>query len=273
MNHDSETPLIDSIEDQNTELAKKLLSSGSNPNEKDYKNKTALMYAAESGNLELVDLLLTAGARVESREKKDHIGEGGGMRAIHYAASSGKIEVVERLLAAGAKFEVKANDGYTPFYLAAIEGATDIADLLLNKGADINNAESGSTALHGCIVLEDFSTAMWLIERGVDFETCDALGGNALAAACSEGHEELVKILIAKGAKVNSADEQGSTVLMSAVAGRNPNVVHMLLNAGASTEGTDFLGNSALDIALDRNAPEIAEMLRSHGAKRGDQQG
>ena len=101
--------------------------------------------------------------------------------SIHDAARRGDIVAVKQHLAAGTDVNAKASNG-TPLHLAATFGHKEIAELLIDKGADVN-------AVGGL------------------------LGWTPLHWAASEGRKEVAELLIAKGANVNAKDDHGETPL------------------------------------------------------------
>ena len=58
--------------------------------------------------------------------------------SIHDAAMTGNIEAVKRDLAAGVDVNAKDKYGWTPLHWAAREGHKKIVELLIDKGADVN---------------------------------------------------------------------------------------------------------------------------------------
>lgn len=60
------TPLINAVRARNLIQVQKLLAEGADPNETDYQDCTALMYAS-SGQPEIVEALIQAGANVNFR--------------------------------------------------------------------------------------------------------------------------------------------------------------------------------------------------------------
>ncbi|MGY8732999.1 MAG: ankyrin repeat domain-containing protein [Pirellulales bacterium] len=101
--------------------------------------------------------------------------------SIHDAARRDDIVAVKQHLAAGTDVNAKASNG-TPLHLAATFGHKEIAELLIDKGADVN-------AVGGL------------------------LGWTPLHWAAREGRKEVAELLIAKGADVNAKDEDGKKPL------------------------------------------------------------
>jgi ankyrin repeat protein len=90
--------------------------------------ETPVMMAALRGRLELTRQLLDRGAAV-NRE---------GWTPLHYAASGPEPKVVSLLLDRGAQIDALSPNGTTPLMMAARYGAIDSAELLRQRGADLN---------------------------------------------------------------------------------------------------------------------------------------
>ena len=68
------------------------------------------------------------------------VGFTGGMTALLHAARDGHIEVAEALLDGGADINQVAGDGTSPLQLAAMNGQYDVAMMMIERGADPNRA-------------------------------------------------------------------------------------------------------------------------------------
>ena len=91
-----------------------------------------------------------------------------------------------------------------PLHLAALRGQDKIVTILLNKGADINAADSaGQTPLHCAIQGGKMEVINHLISRGADVSLKDANGLSVLHAAVNSGLEDVVVMLIEHGADPN----------------------------------------------------------------------
>jgi len=86
-------------------------------------------------------------------------------------------------------------------------------------------------------------------------------GITALIAASSEGHFEIVSILLTKAqAEVNAQDKDGTTALMAAAVRGHAEVVEILLTAGADVNMQNMDGHTALMFAYNgRN--QVASLL------------
>ena len=144
------------------------------------------------------------------------------------AAFNGDLGKVQALISDADELELKA-----ALANAAQQGHTDVVELLLENGADINaQTRDGYTPLtmacRGC----HWDTARVLIDNGAGVNIETGNGYTALIFASSEGRLEIVEALIAKGANVNIKTVVGSTALVIA---SNKDIVDVLTKAGAAS--------------------------------------
>ena len=88
--------------------------------------------AAAKGNLEAVRLQLAEGKDVNAKTPSI------GVTPLMVAALTGQSDVATLLLAKGAKPDIKNNDGSTALHMAAFLGHIEIVNALAAKGADVN---------------------------------------------------------------------------------------------------------------------------------------
>ena len=146
------------------------------------------------------------------------------------AAAEGNRDTIARLLAAGTPVDARQpGSGSTPLNTAAVFGQTDVAKLLLAKGADVSLAnKDGNTALH---IAAFFANA------------------------------ELVQLLLDKGASVAVKNGRGETPLDVVAADWSPQLEETYKSIG------DMVG-IALDLATIKQArPKVAKLLREHAGK------
>jgi len=91
--------------------------------------------------------------------------------SIHDAAGEGNIEAVKQHLAAGTDVDVKAEwyDEWTPLHYAAYSSQKEVAELLIDKGADVNAKDkNGKTPLDWAVdsPYSDEETAALLRKHG-----------------------------------------------------------------------------------------------------------
>jgi len=139
-----------------------LLAKGTDINARDNSGQTALMIASSNGDKEIVQLLLAKGADVNLRTTAQIVtamklgaGFGGtaeiysiGTSALNFAATHGHTEIVQLLIAKGADVNAKDEDGFTALMNASAYRHKEVVQLLLANKADVNaKTRQGFTAL------------------------------------------------------------------------------------------------------------------------------
>ena len=126
----------------------------------------------------------------------------GGSTLLDYAASDGHKDIAELLLEHGADVNAEDRFGFRPLHWAAHYGHKDVAELLLANGADMNPQEwQGLTPLHWAALEGHKDVAELLLAKGADVNAKDNEGRTPLAVAEEYGHTELVELLKKHGAE------------------------------------------------------------------------
>ena len=126
---------------------------------------------------------------------------------------AGRTKVVELLRQRGATANTRS-DGNT---LCSAVRKRDLRAVKeqLAKGADVNiwDSEFGVTALSWAALLGHTEIAELLIGKGADVNARNQDGGTALHGAAFFGHTEIAELLIQNDAAVNARDDKGQTPL------------------------------------------------------------
>lgn len=164
----------------------RLLEKGANPDIPNNKSYTPLMIAAQNKDEALAQILLEAGANVNIRNKY-------GETAIMLASYNGLLKMVRQLYVRGAKIN---HDGWNPLIYAATNGHTQIIELLLNNGADIDaTSDNGTTALMMAVRGNHLEAVSLLLEKGADISIVNEQGDNALSWAQKQHNNKIVEQL------------------------------------------------------------------------------
>ena len=101
------------------------------------------------------------------------------------AVFTGNLPVVKQALIDGADPNAKdPQSGSTMLATAALMGHTEIVELLLEHGADVNTkSRDGSTALHAAAFLGRVETVKFLLEKGADTTLRNGMGSTAIDGA------------------------------------------------------------------------------------------
>ena len=118
-----------------------------------------------------------------------------------YAAENGRTDVLQVLLDAGAEVNGPDDDDETPLAAAAGQGQIDAAGWLLDHGADIDRAaDSCATPLHVAVREGHLPMVAFLLDRGADPNIRHGNPErNALAAARFWGEDEIAELLEERG--------------------------------------------------------------------------
>ncbi|CAH2300731.1 ankyrin-2 isoform X3 [Pelobates cultripes] len=104
------------------------------------------------------------------------------------------------------------------------------------------------------------------LKGGIDINTCNQNGLNALHLAAKEGHMDLVHELLERGSTVDSATKKGNTALhIASLAGQN-DVVKILVKEGANINAQSQNGFTPLYMASQENHLEVVKYLLENGA-------
>ncbi|KXZ53131.1 hypothetical protein GPECTOR_7g1022 [Gonium pectorale] len=175
--------------------------------------QAALLAASKAGNLSAVrSLLLQAASPRDLVNARDE--EQSGYTPLHLAAFGCHKEVAEALLEAGADPSVQAASGETPLHVVCRNGELELLKLLLRAGSSPNvGNKDGWTALHlaGCDGNVDAISA--LLQAGASVSAMDQAGLTPLHAASRLGQLEVAQALLAAGADPCAMDESGNTAI------------------------------------------------------------
>jgi ankyrin repeat protein len=154
--------------------------------------------------------------------------------------------------------------------MAAQRGNTEVVRALVAKGADTNVMDKYLDTTPMTIAAEfgHTETVKLLLNHGVPVDQLTANGSTALHEAAGTAETALVRLLLDRHADVNHANKLGRTPLFSAAcSGCSAENARLLLNRGAVVNHKDNNGDTALFFAACSGCkPEIAQLLLARGA-------
>jgi ankyrin repeat protein len=165
---------------------------------------SAILVARYQFELDAVAVLLEAGAPLD----------------IFDAAAVGQTDVVRAELARDPKLAVAfAPDGFTALGLASFFGHRDAAEVLLEAGAQVDDASRNPmkvAPLHSALAGGHAEIAELLVAAGADVNAVQADGFTPLHEVAQNGDQPLAERLIVAGADPKARLDDGSTPADSA---------------------------------------------------------
>ena len=201
----------------------KLIQAGADVNRRNRYDLTALILAGSDGHYKCIELLLNAGGDATAQGTSKFGG------ALIAAVKSNNIRCVQLLVDAGAdvnalgiaksRDDPRLCDSYSVISLASEHGYTDIIELLLKRGANVNETNGRRTGLYEASANGHYDTMELLIKAGADVNAeCYIYQQNEtpLLVAVRYGFFEGVDLLVRSGADVNKVPKYGESPVAEA---------------------------------------------------------
>nr|XP_048685407.1 ankyrin-1 isoform X13 [Caretta caretta] len=162
----------------------------------------------------------------------------------------------------------KKADAATSFLRAARSGNLDKALEHLRNGVDINTCnQNGLNALHLASKEGHVKMVAELLHKEIVLETTTKKGNTALHIAALAGQEDVVRELVNYGANVNAQSQKGFTPLYMAAQENHLEVVKFLLESGANQNVATEDGFTPLAVALQQGHENVVAHLINYGTK------
>ncbi|KAI8626185.1 ankyrin repeat-containing domain protein [Xylariaceae sp. FL1651] len=237
-----------------------------------------LFAAASEGQDTAVTLLVDNDADIEARDESEatpmHRAASSGhtstIRLLHkkgsklnYVDEDGHKDAVQLLLELGAKMEIKDTKlGSTALWAAAMAQHINVVEVLLEKGANIEAANSdGYTPLSTAVLMGNRPMVEFLLQRKVKMRPCSIRNYSPLCTAANTGFEGIVDLLVEYGADLNHLSDGRNTPIIWAARQRHSMVVRMLIEMGADIDIRNDDGRTALSYAKEMGHESVVRLL------------
>jgi uncharacterized protein len=248
----------------NPEVIKLLLAAGADVNFAESRSgQTPLMWAAAEGHIDAVKVLLAGGAKTGTKAHDEKT-------ALFFAVRRGEISVVNALLDAGADVNARlapiplpvcdnckihppgtmfSPSGDSMLVIAIMNAHFEVADLLLNKGADPNAEGTHWSPLHALIRVRNYEEAQYPAPKGKG--TLDSLefAKRLLAHGANPSARATAYTSKRSGGDQNYDEFKGATPFFLAAKAADLPVLRMLLSAKADYTTPTELHTTPLMVA------------------------
>ena len=268
--------------------------------ERDQEGNSLLHLAVRAGFYDVIELAVKSGCHLlgkngkgetpfqvaQSRRGQQGLRGDSSVGDYFTAIRSGDTMGVKTLLCSSVCVADKDSNGNTGLHVACQAGQGDIADLLIQLGADVNTKDK-LTVLHsnGIKIKDRFTTTplhlaclhsqthivSLLIRHGAHVNSQSQSGKTALHYACQSQSQAasvaISRLLLDSGADVNSQDDDENTPLHYAVRQGSSDTVSLLISCGADVNVRNKNKHTPLYYACRSDNPSTVKLLIQSGAK------
>ena len=280
-----EIPIHLACKDSTAEVVDVLIQYGADINRK-LNGMTPLMVACKRGHYGIVQRLLQ-----EPNIDIDAVESISGKSALHFAILTS--EIVTALVTKGANPNIMDESGFTPLYyairhknidvvsallqsvkklliplkLACEKSTTEVVDVLIQYGADVNRKYNGMTPLMVACKRGHYGIVQRLLqEPNIDIDAVESISGkSALHFAILTS--EIVTALVTKGANPNIGDKSSWTPLDYAIKYSKIDTISALLQSPYQLDCVQKLPSPVipLHLACEKSTAEVVDVLIQYG--------
>lgn len=254
-----------------------LLENGATPDVQDERGATPLMQACLEGDTEAVTILLDYGSNVDGLVTFNQQSRNSLRQSLDLGASAARgfqtpprRPSLDESSTRRQSLDSQRRIFYqTPLHVAARRGFLDIAQLLLERGADTSvQTRHRETAAFLAVRFDHKDVVRLLVSHDPDCVDERNINGDTLLIwACLEGHRGIARFLLKQNFDINAVNLDGLSPLLAAVRSANTKLVSLILRSrSALVDNLDNSGTSALLFAASRGLVDICRELLIHGA-------
>lgn len=202
------TPALIAAELGLDKILELLLKYGANSSAKTTNGDTLVHVASRNGHSGIIRVCSQLNAPINEANEA-------GQMPLHLACSGGgSLEIISALQRACADLNAPDGNGDTPLHYAVLSGQQDIAEFLLDNGAEISSKGAhGKTPLHLATEHEMIDMVQFLCDKAADVSAKDENGETPLHYAAKLLNVPLIEVLLKAGAGPNAQTKDGDTPL------------------------------------------------------------
>ena len=217
---------------------------------------SVLMKCIDKGDLEKITKITSENeGLIDARLKKEET-------LLTLASYHGHYDIAEYLVNKGANVHLRNDWNNNALINAAMQGHIKIAKLLLKNDAKINaRGNSGRTALHYAVRNKQPEVVKLLVENECFLDPQDDYNNTPLLYASWNGNSEIIKTLAEKGADVHYAPHSNNTVLHNLANEGNAEAIKAVIMAGGDANKTNDDGFLPIHSAARSCNPQAVKVL------------
>ena len=265
-NHLSNPPLLECcLNGGDIKMIEVMLEHGANPNEVHPKEEASPLHAAcELDRVDLIEIFMKH--RADPTLCFPTIGT-----PLHHAVWMGNIRAVRKLIQLNVSPNLMNAQNISPLAKALINEQYEIAQLLIDSGADVNQMATPKPGMivypiHMAVMRKHYKILTSIVNHNGAIDATNNEGNTALHLAVFRFQNDMVEFLCQKGANVNIQNIGGTTPLIGGVIKKNESAVMTLLNYEADINLVDNFQDSALSYAFIKQMKSVVDFLLNLGA-------
>ena len=250
-NIEGEDALLCAVQNKNPSIARHLIKEyNADIFTKDRYGRNILMEAIRARSEVLIKDFIELGIDVNEIDKNGY------SSIVASAFFNPSTEILDLLIKNGADINFKTVKKENLLIFASRNNSNEqIIEYFLNKGFDKNyKTLDGETPLLAAAQNPNIKIIQKLVEKGANIKATNNSNLNALmiASQCNE-NPEVISYLIESGIPINSVDENGTTAVLLAAMNPKINIIDTLVNKGADLKSTNNFGLTSLMFAVSTN--------------------
>jgi len=191
------------------------------------------------------------------------------------AAKNGNLQTVKTILAKdSSKLNATDQNNYTSLHWACMRARWNVAEYLIEKGADLNLVGGdGGTQINWAVHHDNLDIIKLMVEKGAKLNIRNRWGMTELHTAVWRGCINVAEYLLTQGSDPNIKTNEGWTVMHMAYRSGHDNVIEMLKKRGLSLTGKDNMGRTPQYLyfkkpnPIELSAPELDEYVGKYYVK------
>lgn len=270
--HEDQTHLDAPVQPESRETVQEVLEGNAHADYKDDSGTTAVDAAASEGDDELAEVMVSRDADVNVKNNEGETPLGLAVQMEVENGDFGpnqRRDMIELLLAKGAWIDSIDNRGLTPLQQAIAADDKYLVELLLKRRPNFKLDTRGGYGRTPLFVAQEFNRLDMmelLLAKGAGVDERDEGDHTPLSDAAANGRVKAVEILLAHRARVDARDGDGIAPLHRATRRGQGAAMKVLLDHGADVNARDQYGATALHRAVSIGSRDLVELLLAHGA-------